>query len=52
MPLYIDPEPDTIIRVLMEFKPLNKKTKINEQKLVTPKRNGFTVVEWGGAQIN
>lgn len=48
MPLEINPEPDTIIRVMMKYKPLNKKIKIKEQELTTPIREGFTVVEWGG----
>ena len=52
MPLDINPKPDTVIRVLMEYKPLNKYISIEEQKLETPKRNGFTVVEWGGSLIN
>ena len=51
MPLYVDPNPDTIIRVLMVFKPLNKEIKVKEQKLTTPERRGFTLVEWGGTEI-
>ena len=52
MPLEISPKPDTIIRVLMKYKPLNKKINIKEQKLDTPTRAGFTVVEWGGTIVN
>ena len=52
MPLIIEPVPDSIIRILMDYKPLNEIIEINEQKLVTPNRNGFTVVEWGGSLIN
>lgn len=48
MPLEINPEPDTLIRVMMKYKPLSKKIKIKEQELTTPNREGFTVVEWGG----
>lgn len=51
MPLYITPSADTIIRVLMLYKPLDEMIDIKEQKLITPKRNGFTVVEWGGSDI-
>lgn len=51
MPLEITPTPDTLIRVIMEYKPLNRKIKVNEQILTTPKRNGFVVVEWGGTEI-
>lgn len=52
MPLEISPKPDTIIRVFMKYKPLKKKIEIDEQKLITPIREGFTVVEWGGSLIN
>ena len=51
MPLDIDPKPDTIIRVLMDYKPLENKIDVEEQILQTPKREGFTVVEWGGSLI-
>ena len=51
MPLEVNPIPDTIIRILMEYKPLNKPIKIEEQKLMTPERTGFTLVEWGGSLI-
>ena len=52
MSLDINPKPDTVIRVLMDYKPLDKKIDIKEQKLSTPTRQGFTVVEWGGSLIN
>ena len=51
MPLSIEPQPDTIIRVMMDYKPINKKIKVTEQTLQKVERNGFTVVEWGGSQI-
>ena len=51
MPLIINPTPDSIIRVLMEYKPLDKEIDIKEQKLTTPVREGFTLVEWGGTII-
>ena len=51
MPLEINPVPDTLIRVMMEYKPLNREIKVVEQQLVTPERNGFVVVEWGGTEI-
>lgn len=51
MPLEISPKPDTIIRVLMEFKPLKQYIEVEEQKLDSIERNGFTVVEWGGTEI-
>ena len=52
MPLNISPKPDTVIRVLMEYKPLKNYKEVQEQKLTSPERQGFTVVEWGGTQIN
>lgn len=47
-PLKIDPRPDTIIRVLMDWKGLDKHQKAYEFPIRTPERKGFTVVEWGG----
>ena len=52
MPLEISPTPDTIIRVLMEFKGLDERVEVKEQKLETPKREGFVVVEWGGSKLD
>ncbi len=52
MPLEIEPKPDSLIRVLMLFKPLEKEIQVNEQELITPQRTGYTVVEWGGSKIN
>ena len=51
MPLKITPKPDSLIRVLMIFKGLNKPINIKEQKLDNVERNGFVAVEWGGAEI-
>ena len=52
MPLNITPAPDTIIRVNMIFKALENPVELREQKIVTPERNGFTVVEWGGTPLD
>lgn len=52
MPKSINPNPDTLIRVLMTYKGLNSPINVEEQKLYTPERNGFVVVEWGGTMIN
>lgn len=52
MPLEVSPKPDTKIRIIMEFKELNNKINIKEQKLVNQERKGFTLVEWGGSVIN
>jgi hypothetical protein len=47
-PLTVSPRPDTVIRVFMDFKALEKPIQVKEQKFSTPQRTGFTVVEWGG----
>ena len=52
MPIEVNPKPDTMIRIIMEFKPLDKPIKVNEQVITTPIRKGFTLVEWGGTKIN
>ena len=51
MPLHFSTEPDSLIRVLMTFKPLNEYIDVPEQKLTTPTREGFVVVEWGGSKL-
>ena len=51
MPLTFSVEPDTLIRVLMQYKALDEKIEVEEQKLETPERTGFVVVEWGGTEI-
>lgn len=51
MPLEINPNPDTVIRVLMTFKGLENPIDVEEQKLITPERKGFVAVEWGGTEI-
>ncbi len=48
-PLDIKPRPDTIIRVMMDFAPLDSKIDaLAIQMPSVPTRTGFTVVEWGG----
>ena len=47
-PLDISPEPDTVIRVLMDFSPLQETIDVEEYEIKTPERKGFTVIEWGG----
>ncbi|BFT94492.1 MAG: hypothetical protein MNSN_10840 [Minisyncoccus archaeiphilus] len=49
--LSISPEPDSVLRVFMVFKPLDKKIDIEEQALVPFQRKGFSAVEWGGTEI-
>lgn len=52
MPLEFSKNPDTLIRIIMDYKPLTEKINVNEQKLEKVVRNGYTVVEWGGRKIN
>ena len=49
--LKISPEPDSILRVFMGYKPLDKAVDIPEQEVEPFEREGFTVVEWGGAEM-
>lgn len=51
--LTIIPKPETLIRVMMVFQPLNEKNDIPTQDLSKLKvtRKGFTVVEWGGKKL-
>lgn len=50
--LTIDPAPDTLLRVFMAWKPLDKAVAIAPQTLTAPERRGFTAVEWGGAEVS
>ncbi len=50
-PLRISPQPETLIRVLMDYKPLQEPISVTPLKLPqSPLRAGFTVVEWGGVE--
>ena len=51
MPLNIKPFPDTLIRILMVYKPLNHPISVDGQTLTSKDRIGFTAVEWGGTEI-
>ena len=50
--LDIDPAPDTLIRVFMAWRRLDQPEQIMPQELKPVERTGFTVVEWGGAEVN
>ena len=47
-PLTISPKPQTLIRTFLDFAGLNASETLTPQRFTTPKRSGFTVVEWGG----
>ena len=49
--LAITPQPDTLLRVFMAWKPLTSAVEIAPQTLTAPERTGFTAVEWGGAKV-
>jgi len=51
MKLDITPKPDSLIRVVMDYKPLNEKIEVKEQKLIPQVRHGYSVIEWGGSEI-
>lgn len=48
----MNPKPDTSIRIFMEFYGLENPLKISEQILYKTKREGFTLVEWGGSDVS
>lgn len=52
--LKITPQPETIIRVMMLTRPLTNKIDVPLQDLkpLHKTRKGFTVVEWGGSELN
>ncbi|MEX1001703.1 MAG: hypothetical protein WDZ35_06270 [Crocinitomicaceae bacterium] len=52
--LKITPKPESLIRIMMVFKPLNERIEIPQQDLTKLRieRKGFTVVEWGGHQLS
>jgi hypothetical protein len=50
-PLVITPKPDSMLRVFMVFKPLDKMIDIKPQELKQFNRVGFSVVEWGGTEL-
>ncbi|MBR5969095.1 MAG: zinc ribbon domain-containing protein [Lachnospiraceae bacterium] len=55
--LFVDPLPDTVIRVFMSFRPLSEdeaqalQDTLPAQTFITPQREGFTLVEWGGNEV-
>ncbi|MGI6181871.1 MAG: hypothetical protein ACOYIE_07320 [Agathobaculum sp.] len=49
--LTIVPQPDQLLRVFMAWKPLKNPVEIAPQRFSPFVREGFTVVEWGGAAV-
>jgi len=50
-PLNIEPKPDSMLRVFMMYRALEKPVNIPEQALAGFTRKGFSVIEWGGTEI-
>jgi len=51
-PLTVTPKPDSMLRVFMIYRPLQKPVGVKEQVLPSFHRHGFAVIEWGGTQIS
>lgn len=49
--LQVTPKPDTVLRVSMAFRALDAPIKIPPQTIPSVKREGFTLVEWGGMEV-
>lgn len=49
--LNVEPAPKTVIRVFMVFRGLESPIEIPPQTLRGQERRGFTVVEWGGTEL-
>ena len=49
--LQITPASDTLLRVFMAYRPLEQAIEVEKQILQPTLRQGFTVVEWGGAEV-
>ena len=49
--LTVSPRPDSVLRVFMAWKPLARPVDIPAQTLPGFERRGFTLVEWGGAEV-
>jgi hypothetical protein len=47
-PMTITPQPESSIRVFLDWQELDNSIEISEQKLIPQTRNGYTMVEWGG----
>lgn len=49
--LDITPEPDSMLRVFMAYKPLTEYIEAEPQEIHSFERKGFCVVEWGGVEV-
>lgn len=46
--LQVTPDPDTSIRFSLYFEALDQPISVPEPAITTPRRSGFTLVDWGG----
>ena len=49
--LYVNPKPDSMLRVFMAFKAIREPISIPSPTIKPFERKGFSVVEWGGAEV-
>ena len=49
--LKIKPKPDSILRVFLSIKKIDKMVDITEQSFPKFERKGFSVIEWGGSSL-
>ena len=49
--LTVTPAPDSLLRVFMAWTPLDAPVEIDPPEITPFAREGFTVVEWGGAMV-
>lgn len=49
--LDVSPSPDSVLRVFMAFKSIDGPVFVARPDIEPFERNGFTVVEWGGAEV-
>ena len=50
--LTVTPAPDSVLRVFMTWKALEQPVDIPAQTLPAFERHGFTLIEWGGCQVD
>jgi hypothetical protein len=51
-PLEVEPRPDVVIRILMDYEGLDEYKQVPELEFSKKERFGFSVVEWGGMLKN
>ena len=49
--LYVNPKPDSMLRVFMAFKAIQEPVLISSPTIKPFERKGFSVVEWGGVEV-